>query len=113
LAGEAQDVIDELVEDLFDRCVTAVGSNDVCISLAALATRPRYLVRELLTAVWRRAGWPLQAMSMLKWDELCKLATSTTAAKQVFPGGVTVEVADDEMRLTRRHSPNAEQSTSE
>ena len=62
----------------------------------------RYLIRELLMAAWRRAGWPMQSMGMLKWDELCELATSTTAAaKRVFPGGVTVEVVGDEMRLTR------------
>ena len=43
----------------------------------------------------------MQSMGMLKWDELCELATSTTAAKRVFPGGVVVEVAGGEMRLTR------------
>jgi len=51
--------------------------------------------------VWRRAGWPMQSMGMLKWDELSELATSTTAAKRVFPGGVAVEVAGEEMRLAK------------
>ena len=102
LAGEAQAVIDELVDQWFDRCVAVDGPNDVRIALGSLAARPRYLVRELLMAVWRRAGWPMQSMGMLKWDELCELATSTTAAsKRVFPGGVTVEVDAEEMRLTK------------
>ncbi len=62
----------------------------------------RYLVRELLMAAWRRAGWPMQSMGMRKWEELCDLASSATAAtKRVFPGGVVVEVADGEMRLRR------------
>jgi hypothetical protein len=52
--------------------------------------------------VWRREGWPMQSMGMLKWDELSELATSMTAAsKRVFPGGVVVEIAEGKMRLAR------------
>ena len=100
LAGEAQAVIDELVDECLDRCVAADGRNAIRILLQPLAARPRYLIRELLMAVWRRAGWPMQSMGMLKWDELCELATAPTAsAKRVFPGGVVVEIASGEMRL--------------
>jgi tRNA(Ile)-lysidine synthase len=102
LAGEAQAVIDELVGAWFDRCVTVDGPNDVRVAVGLLAGKPRYLVRELLMAVWRQAGWPMQSMGMLKWDELSELATSTTtASKRVFPGGVVVEIAAEEMRLSR------------
>jgi tRNA(Ile)-lysidine synthase len=101
LAGEAQAVIDELTDECFDRCVAMLGPNEVRISIASFAARPRYLVRELLMAAWRQAGWPMQSMGMRKWDELCELATSPATAKRVFPGGVTVEVADGEMRLRR------------
>lgn len=103
LAGEAQAVIDELVDQAFDNCVTIEGTNEFRISLESQASLPRYLVRELLMAVWRRAGWPLQAMGMVKWDELCEMALSpTVACKAVFPGGVVVEVAAGEMRLAKR-----------
>jgi tRNA(Ile)-lysidine synthase len=126
LAGEAQAVIDELIDQWFDRCVTVDGPNDARIDLVQLgcqggadvpvrpAARRRgdghgcllrpshYLVRELLMAVWRRQAWPMQSMGMLKWDELSELATSPTAAsKRNFPGGVAVEVAGGEMRLAR------------
>lgn len=107
LAGDAQAVIDDDVESWFDRCVVLDSANTAKIDLASLAHRPRYLVRELLMAVWRRAGWPMQAMGMLKWDELSELALSepavspTTTAKQILPGSVVVEVAGGEMRLAR------------
>jgi tRNA(Ile)-lysidine synthase len=122
LAGEAQAVIDELVDRRFDRCVAMEGPNTVRVNLAGLGGADilvcaeeggkrgrqeclpqgsRYLIRELLMAVWRRAGWPMQSMGMPKWDELCELATPMAAAKRVFPGGVVVEVAGEEMRLTR------------
>ena len=46
------------------------GPGAARIELAGLADRPRYLVRELLMALWRRQGWPLQAMGRQKWEEL-------------------------------------------
>jgi tRNA(Ile)-lysidine synthase len=103
LAGEAQAVIDDDVDAWFDRCVTMDRPDEVCIELALLAARPRYIIRELLMALWRRSGWPMQSMGMLKWDELCDLATLDAAeVKRVFPGNITVEVADGQMRLRRR-----------
>jgi tRNA(Ile)-lysidine synthase len=102
LAGEVQAVIDDDVEAWFDRCVVMDRPDEARIDLAELAGRPRYLIRELMTALWRQEGWPQQSMGMLKWDELCDMATSNdAAAKRVLPGGVVVEVADGEMRLSR------------
>lgn len=103
LAGEVQAVIDDDVDGWFNRCVAIDRSDAAHIELASLAGRPRYLIRELLMTLWRRVGWPMQAMGMLKWDELCELAaTKSPEPKRVFPGGVVIEVTDGEMRLTRQ-----------
>ncbi len=102
LAGQSTAVIDGLVDQWFDRCVTSNADGAAEIALGALAAEPPYLVRELLLAVWRRQNWPMQAMGMAKWDELAELALGTaTAARRDFPGGVTVEVAGGAMRLRR------------
>ena len=64
------------------------------------------MVRELLMAVWRRMGWPLGSMGSVKWEELAGMATpAAPTAKRVFPGEVTVEVADGEMRLRKTSPP--------
>ena len=102
LAGEAQAVADELVAEWLDRCVTTADSGATQIELAELAGRPRYLVREVLIAVWRRQGWPLQAMGHQQWDELGELAQpAAPPARRFFPGDVMVEVAAGRMRLSR------------
>ena len=102
LAGEAQAVIDPWVGEWCDRCVAGDGPNGVRIALGPLTGCPRYLVRELLMAVWRQAGWPMQSMGMLKWDELSELAAlATTPLKRTFPGGVVVEIAAGEMHLAK------------
>jgi tRNA(Ile)-lysidine synthase len=108
LAGEAQTVIDDDVDAWVDRCVAVDRPGEVRIELESLAGRPRYLIRELLMAAWRRSGWPMQSMGMLKWDDLCDLATSTAStAKRVFPGGVVAEVTDGRIQLTRIDAPAA------
>jgi tRNA(Ile)-lysidine synthase len=126
LAGETQSVVDGLVDEWFDRCVTIEGPDAarinlrrtdilVCHSTVAPVDRqqylpsysydeqeclPSYLVRELLMAVWRRMGWPLGSMGRPQWEELANMADAAApAAKQVFPGGVAVEVVGGEMRL--------------
>jgi tRNA(Ile)-lysidine synthase len=100
LAGEAQAVVDQLVDDLLARCVVGVGPGAVRIELVALRDRPPYLVRELWMAVWRRQGWPLQSMGRRKWDELSELALSPAPPLQrEFPGGVTVAVEQGNMKI--------------
>ncbi len=100
LAGEAQAVVGELVDELSVKRVTIESPRVAQIHLAALADRPPYLVRELLMAVWRRQGWPMQAMGREKWDELCGLAVSPGPhAGRVLPGGVMASVTEGRMEL--------------
>jgi tRNA(Ile)-lysidine synthase len=106
LAGEAQTLVDSLVEELLARGVTSDRPSRVGIDLSVLAGQPHYLVRELLIAVWHRQGWPLQAMGRHKWEELAQLATGASApSRQVFPGEVMVDIAERQMRLSRTSSP--------
>ncbi len=106
LAGEAQTVADELVAERLDRCVRTDDLGATQIELAELADGPRYIVREVLMAVWRRQGWPMQSMGRQQWDELGELADSAgLPVRRVFPGNVTVEVAEGRMRLSRDRQP--------
>lgn len=100
LAGEAQDVVDGLVEEVFLCSVTIEGPDAARIDLAGLADRPGYLIRELLMSLWRRQNWPLQAMGRQKWDELSALALlAASPLQQVFPGGITATVDGGIMML--------------
>ena len=90
LAGQSQAVIDRLVDEWFDRCVTITGPHAAQIDLDMLADQPDYLIRELLLTVWRRMGWPLRSMGSRQWDELREMAAATTSpVKRIFPGGVS------------------------
>jgi hypothetical protein len=100
LAGQSQAVIDDVVGEWLHRCIFSDDPGAARIDLSVLAGQPRGLIRELFVALWRRQGWPLQAMGLRKWDELSELAAMSDV-KQVFPGGVIVEVAGGLMRLTR------------
>jgi len=106
LAGELQGVVAGLVDDLASRACIRQRHEDVRIALAPLAGQPRYVVRELLVTVWRREGWPLQAMGFDQWDLLATMLLSrpdgpSAPAKRMFPGGVLVEVGDGVAGLRR------------
>lgn len=105
LAGEAQTVVDGLIETTFDHLATIEDSGAVQLDLNELTGKPRYLVRELLMALWRRQGWPMQSMGHGKWDELCAWALSPAPPWQrIFPGHIRVEVFPREAQM-RLHGP--------
>ncbi len=112
LAGEAQEVIDRQVQDLAPQCVLRRGSGPIRIQLRPLAGQPRYLLRELLIATWRDAGWPLQSMGFQQWDALTEMVLPSdagdrpAAGKLILPGNVRAEVRDGELCLDRAQSPS-------
>ncbi|MGA2065483.1 MAG: tRNA lysidine(34) synthetase TilS [Thermoguttaceae bacterium] len=107
LAGEAQAALDRWAADLVDRHVRPAGGT-VVLDRAGLACQPRYVVGELMMAIWRRQGWPMQAMGLEEWDLLAAMLLprpgppTETAWKHVFPGGVEAEITESGMRLARR-----------
>lgn len=103
LAGEVQEVIGGLVGPLLAACRMDSTAEGVSLTLAPLASQPRYLVRETLMSAWRQQGWPLQAMGFAQWDQLADMALGGRAEpeKRVFPGGVVAERRGDTLRLTR------------
>lgn len=103
LAGESQNVIDALVEQLADRSVR-VGVNEVVIAVAALQSQPRCLVRELLVYIWRRLDWPQQAMGYAQWDALADLVfaqSNTPPSQRILPGNIQATKKGEQLTLTR------------
>jgi len=107
LADEAQAVIEAVVEGLCQRCVVCESPQAVQIDAAALADQPRYTIRELLMATWRRQGWPMQAMGFAQWDLLAGLtsgrrgASAELPSRHMFPGSVLAEPGEGRLRLVR------------
>jgi len=97
LAGEAQ----------APRCATAKDADSVVIDARPTTELPRYLVRELLIAAWRRQGWPMQAMGFAQWDQLaemlwaCGKSECPSAGKQMFPGNILAEASAGQLRLAQ------------
>jgi tRNA(Ile)-lysidine synthase len=107
LAGEAQQVIDSVVAPLFESAVRRRGNNHVDVSCAPLRSHAPYVVREVLTCIWRRQGWPRQDMSELKWRELGNLVQLPTPSPQTLtlPGPVLARRVDDGVELRHLGSP--------
>ena len=99
-AGEAQAVIESLVERLAEQSVKTLESGVISLDSCALARQPRYLVRELMKNIWRGAGWPLQAMGFAEWDRLATIVLETAGESRLtMPGGITVTRCDGRVTL--------------
>lgn len=106
LAGEAQAVVDRLVERILDRAATVEGPQRACLDAVALAQESPFLIREALAALWKRQGWPLQAMSLAQWSRLAELVAQSAqgdggASRCDLPGGVTATAFSNTVCLER------------
>jgi tRNA(Ile)-lysidine synthase len=107
LAGDVQQVVAGLLEDLQVRCVKDDSPVQVTVDCGPLAHVPRYLVRELWMAIWRRQGWPLQAMGHERWEDLANLASTPPVGpwKRMFPGSIAAQRDGSRLQLRSCGSP--------
>jgi tRNA(Ile)-lysidine synthase len=78
----------------------------VSLDAAPLAAAEPNLARHALMLVWTMQHWPLQDMSLAKWEELRQLAiadesTSAPPLKRDLPGRIRAEKQAGVLRLTR------------
>jgi tRNA(Ile)-lysidine synthase len=105
LAGEAQTVVDQAIERLFERQVRLENERSARIDLMGLERTESYLLRELLMRVWRKQNWPLQAMGFAEWSLLAEMMRNNAAMlpkaceRRVLPGAITAETTAGELRL--------------
>ncbi|MFZ5829023.1 MAG: hypothetical protein ACOY3P_03005, partial [Planctomycetota bacterium] len=87
----------------------ARNADRVELRCAPLASESPHIVRELLVALWREQGWPLQAMGLTEWDELAGMALGRPVCggtdrpvprKRVFPGGIVAESLEGRLVLS-------------
>lgn len=91
LAAEAQAIVDERISGLLRH--VRFETRRVSIAISPLAEEPRYVIRELLLAAWRRQGWPEQAMGFDEWDAVAGFLLSPESRSgplDMLPGGIMV-----------------------
>lgn len=98
-ARAAQELIGQIADDAFRRCVLVDHGGDaerglakrVQINWTDLAKEPPIVVREVFKLAWREAHWPLQAMGYSEWQLLANMASGTyPQAVANLPGNVQV-----------------------
>ena len=100
LAGEAQEAIDEQVQELAVRCVRFASPQEARVQCASLEGIRDYLVREMFVAIFVQQGWPRQEMDRYRWHELAVLARSATGQLSL-PGRIRAEKQGEWLVLTR------------
>jgi len=99
--GDARDLIRQPAAELLERTIRSIPGG-VELAVAPLAAAHPALARAALLLVWEDQAWPLQDMSMGKWDYLAaKVQQESAPSVHVLPGNIRVERTGDVLRLTR------------
>lgn len=85
-AAETQGAFSSCAGDLLDRIIELTTPRECRLKWQPLVDSPRHLVREVLTQLWRRQGWPRQRMSFDHWDRLAGILLEGGAGD--FPEGL-------------------------
>lgn len=105
LAEEAQAIVDRAVEQWLPSCCIVLDEGVVEVNMAPLHRIGRYVVRELFIAIWKKQGWPLQAMTLAKWEQLATLALAkpdgNSLAAFMLPGNIRAEKKGETVVLSR------------
>jgi tRNA(Ile)-lysidine synthase len=104
-ADDAQSLIEGLAEKLVERCQAIASPAEIVLQAGPLAGQPDLLTAEALRFLWRRAGWPEQAMTRLWWRELASLAAMGSPASLNLPGNVLARRAEAQIVMRKGDSP--------
>jgi len=104
-AREVDEVIQQAASDLLAKCLTDRLADLCRINIAPLQGQPNHLVREVFREIWRRQGWPRQAMGYEQWNRLLDvLATRETIT---LPDRIDVRFHTDNLLVIRRIAADA------
>ncbi|MEW4453972.1 tRNA lysidine(34) synthetase TilS [Bremerella sp. JC817] len=88
-ARQCQEVIDDLVSDLYDTAVWQEGDGSVRVDLRKIRQQRPYLVQELMVRIWTERNWSRQDMSQVAWQKLAELAMSSQqVTTDMLPGAI-------------------------
>lgn len=106
MAADVAEVLDGLVDGFLEQNA-AFAPQAVQVFTQRLPSS-RHLVRELLVHIWRRQGWPQQAMTHTHWNSLAEILEASARpghgprTRKHFPGAVLVESRLGEVLFTRK-----------
>jgi tRNA(Ile)-lysidine synthase len=76
-ARAVEELIEPLVEALRERVERPVSPTETVLDAVPLRDQPDYLLAELFVGIWKRYGWPAQAMTATHWRRLVRFALQT------------------------------------
>ncbi len=103
LAGDAQQLVERHVAELWERCHVELGENAARLDLAGLRDTERHVLCEMLSELWRRMHWPLRGMSHRALRGMAELLQNPPPRPMTHhaPGGIAVHVAGEHAHFER------------
>ena len=101
-AAQCQEVIDDLVDHLYETAVWREAGGSVRVDLRKISRQRPYLVQALMVRIWTEQGWSRQDMSKQVWQKLAQLVTSPEqTTTDMLPGAIRALCDGDFLILKR------------
>jgi hypothetical protein len=104
LATQAHEVQADVVSraaELLQQAELPRGGAVLVFRASVLAPQPAYLVAEVFRLVWRREGWPMDAMGFTDWQRLTEIVAGQRPAWE-FPSHVRARRLAQVLQLHRQ-----------
>jgi len=101
LAGEAQEMIDEVITGALKECNWKKRGETIEVEVRTLRIDSEFVIREILISLWRKAAWPLQAMGLNEWQCLMELIKKPGTTTRTLPGGIVAKKEGGKLSLHR------------
>ncbi len=101
-ACEAQEVLERLAEELLDASLIRRDRQSAQLERTPLKAASEPLRREAMVGLWRRQGWPQQAMTRAHWQRLACAIAENADARFDLPGGIELRVDAALANVTRQ-----------
>lgn len=103
-ATEIDEYLRQNTERLLDQVMLDWQPDSCRLDIKGLSDQSRHLVRELFREVWRRQGWPRQAMGFQQWNRLVDVVA--TRETITLPGRIEARFHAENLLVLRQIGPS-------
>lgn len=87
-AGEQTQYLQTEASSLLERCLAHRTKNEVILNSEPLVNAPPLVIRQMFVEIWRRQGWPEQAMGAVEWQRLANWTQNDANVTPTLPSGI-------------------------
>jgi hypothetical protein len=108
LAAENEEVLDELIDGIFENVICYQTPNEIILDSSKLQSRRTATLREFFVRLWKRNNWSLRDLGFEQWDSFVAFFRSGTGRYEMRGSVIAEHNSDNGHFILRRVAANLE-----